>query len=322
MNPKDMSVENKPLTQESIQRYIDDKEEESAYLEFKRGDALLKNKNVKEEIHKDVSAFANSDGGIIIYGIEEKNHVAAGIVPVNGNEITKEWLEQVINTGIKRRIDGLMIEPIRIDDKVEQTVYVVTVPRSANAAHMSSDGHFYKRANFQVVRLDEYEIRDLYNRREQTQLEIAEPVINGQGMVNQNIMNYQIPKLFQYHITIRFDILNKGNSIEKLYKTEILIPSGTYTNTQFPDPFVQARVRTENGYDIHSFPNKSPLFQGELATVGTAHLRLTRGNWELFESRSVLIKLFYSNGVEVKTIDLIKTLKYNDKSLSLDDFQP
>jgi len=41
----------------------------------------------KNEISKDVSAFANSDGGTIIYGIEEEGHLPKRIdggVPAGG----------------------------------------------------------------------------------------------------------------------------------------------------------------------------------------------------------------------------------------------
>ena len=37
---------------------------------------MSKDDKKKAEIAKDVSAFANSDGGIILYGIEEQEHKA------------------------------------------------------------------------------------------------------------------------------------------------------------------------------------------------------------------------------------------------------
>ena len=45
--------------------------EENIHLDYKAADALSKSDNKKKEISKDVSAFANSDGGVIIYGIRE-----------------------------------------------------------------------------------------------------------------------------------------------------------------------------------------------------------------------------------------------------------
>src|SRR5687768_442894 len=107
------------FTQEDIDRYISTNAEESSHLEFKRGDALQKSDQAKFNIGKDVSAFANADGGILIYGIEEKDYKANNLFFVNGNEITKEWLEEVVNSRVQKKINGLKIDPIRYNNKIE-----------------------------------------------------------------------------------------------------------------------------------------------------------------------------------------------------------
>lgn len=96
--------------------------EESTHLDFKASGALGKQINKKREIAKDVSAFANSDGGVIIYGISEKDHVATSISPVDGEEFTKEWLEQVISSNIEKRIPDIRIYPVRIKGDISQTI--------------------------------------------------------------------------------------------------------------------------------------------------------------------------------------------------------
>ena len=52
-----------------LQRHIDDGIEESLNLDYKDARSIAKSDSKKREITKDVSAMANSDGGIIIYGI-------------------------------------------------------------------------------------------------------------------------------------------------------------------------------------------------------------------------------------------------------------
>jgi predicted HTH transcriptional regulator len=83
---------------EDLNSMITQEVQESLELDYKRSDALKKTDGAKKEISKDVSAFANSAGGTIIYGIEEEGHlpkkIDAGLDP---NEMSKEWLEQVIN---------------------------------------------------------------------------------------------------------------------------------------------------------------------------------------------------------------------------------
>ncbi|MFN8349444.1 MAG: ATP-binding protein [Spirosomataceae bacterium] len=118
----------------------------------------------KDIISKDVASFANSDGGIIIYGIKEENHKAHSTTFINGNEFTKEWLEQVINSTIQRHIPDVKIYPIREAGRIEKTIYIVKIPKSLEAPHISKDQRFYKRFNFMSVPMEEYEIRQLYGR--------------------------------------------------------------------------------------------------------------------------------------------------------------
>ena len=59
------------ITEEDINQLISTKTEESIHLDFKQAEALSKNDKKKSEIAKDISAFANSDGGIVIYGLKE-----------------------------------------------------------------------------------------------------------------------------------------------------------------------------------------------------------------------------------------------------------
>ena len=58
-----------------LNQLIRDQVQESLHLDYKKTDSLDNTEKNKKEISKDVSAFANSDGGIIIYGIVEKKHL-------------------------------------------------------------------------------------------------------------------------------------------------------------------------------------------------------------------------------------------------------
>lgn len=82
-----------------VQTYIDNRIEESLNLDYKGPDSLQHNDPKRREITKDVSAMANSDGGIIIYGVaEDPNppHYPDRISPVKRAVFSKETLDQVI----------------------------------------------------------------------------------------------------------------------------------------------------------------------------------------------------------------------------------
>lgn len=159
-------------TLETIQSFIDNQIEESINIEFKSSGAISRTPSIKKEISKDVSAFANSDGGIIVYGLEEKNHKADSLSFIDGNEFTKEFLEQVINSTIKRAISDLRIHVIRVDGNPVKSVYVVQIPSSFDAPHMNQDKRYYRRYNFESILMEEYEVRQLYGRKLKSKLDI------------------------------------------------------------------------------------------------------------------------------------------------------
>jgi hypothetical protein len=148
-------------TQDDLQRLIDDEIQESLTLDYKASPSLGKDSKPRDELCKDVSAFANSAGGQIIYGIEEKDQKPTKID--QGSDLTREWIEQVIDSNVQPRIDGLVITPIPISSG--RHAYVLAIPQaSGRAPHQAADKKYYKRQNFQSVPMEDYEIRDALRR--------------------------------------------------------------------------------------------------------------------------------------------------------------
>lgn len=157
-------------TESRLQNFIKSEIEESLTLEYKAAEALDRADFKKKEITKDVSAMANSAGGIIVYGIaedqrEDKRHLPGKITPVDRTRFPREWLEQIIQA-IRPRIDGIVIHSVKLESSENDAAYVVEIPQS-NTAHQASDHRYYKRFNFQAVPMEDYEIRDVIF-REQT----------------------------------------------------------------------------------------------------------------------------------------------------------
>ncbi|NUY82389.1 ATP-binding protein [Flavobacterium sp. MAH-1] len=193
-----------------IELLIANEIEESVSIEFKAAGALGKSDGKKDEMTKDVAAFANANGGIIIYGISEINHKADSKSYINGNIFTKEWIEQILNSGIQRPIPDMKIFPIREGGDLEKTIYVVQIPESLDAPHISRDKRFYRRHNFESLKMEEYEIRQLYGRTSKSILEIAGYRIKYNGIKNKKV---------EFEIVI--SIINSGERAEKEYKTNL-----------------------------------------------------------------------------------------------------
>lgn len=148
-------------TLEDLQGLIKSDTQENLHLDFKASGSLAMDDKKKADISKDVSSFANSDGGTIVYGIVEADHKAS-CLDDGTSAIDKEWLENIITSTINPRIDGIIIHPVEI--KAGSYAYIVHIPKSNRAPHQANDKRFYKRFNFKSVPMEQYEVLDVMNR--------------------------------------------------------------------------------------------------------------------------------------------------------------
>jgi hypothetical protein len=200
-----------PWTRERLQKMIDDRIEESFQLDYKAADALSRTDSGKKEITKDVSAFANSSGGTIIYGIKEfsdpeKKHLPEKLDPVDGKAFTREWLDQVLNE-IDPHIENLRITPVRVGPPDENTCYVVEIPKG-DTCHQAGSLRYYRRSNFECQALRDHEIQDIKNRRKNPLLELT----------------VHLFKTTDCTLKVNLCVKNKGIVIPNRYQTEVLLP--------------------------------------------------------------------------------------------------
>jgi predicted HTH transcriptional regulator len=89
-------------TKEDLQRLVDEEIQESLTLDYKASPSLARDDKSRDELCKDVSAFANSAGGQIIYGIVEKDRKPVKVD--DGGDLSREWIEQVIDSRVSAAI--------------------------------------------------------------------------------------------------------------------------------------------------------------------------------------------------------------------------
>jgi hypothetical protein len=278
---------------------IENETEESIHLDFKEANALDKSDGKKKDISKDVTSFANSDGGIIIYGIKEQNHKAHSLSYIDGNTYTKEWLEQLINSTIQRRIPDIAIFPIRHDNKIEQTIYLVKIPKSLDAPHLSKDKRFYKRFNFESVPMEEYEIRQLYGRKLKSKL-----VLGGWSIGRTDKDDEDDEKMtFKFEVSV----INDGDVMEKDYKVNVYFNNfnkhlNISWNTNTPNYdytwFEQGRVKVSSHSPAPVYPNERVNAIRFNIEIPKAHLI------EAFQDIKIEVALYYEHGEDKMEGDL------------------
>jgi len=153
---------NPPTSREDLEKFIYLGVQESLHLDYKDSRALAKEK--RDEIVKDVSSFANADGGVLIYGVRENDHLPESLDDGTSNDIMdREWVDQILQTNITPPVAG--IEIFQIPASHERSFFVVVIPKSFRGPHQASDKKYYKRYNFRSSPMDHYEVEDVISRR-------------------------------------------------------------------------------------------------------------------------------------------------------------
>jgi hypothetical protein len=200
------------MTLNEITALIDSGEYESKYLEFKAAKALPE-KTINEfrnELSKDVSSFANSAGGTIIYGVAES---PLRLDPIDRKQFSAERLEQLINGNISPGIPDIRIHPIPVE--AEKILYAVEIPQG-KTAHQAADLKYYRRSERTIYAMQDHEIRDVMRRSSgiETDLDFL-PDFGRSHSESKNMQKYRSGRHFEVRVT------NLGNRVSNWCVAEI-----------------------------------------------------------------------------------------------------
>lgn len=271
--------------EEDIEALIHNHVQESFTLDYKRSEALDNDSARKKELSKDVSAFANSAGGVLVYGVIEEKHLPAGIDDgYDPRIISREWIEHVINSNIQRHIDGIRIKQIELKKRSPgRVIYVVSVPQSKRAPHMANGHIFYKRHNFESIPMEEYEVRDVARRDEVPDLHL-ELSLPG----NERELTFGNGAQSSEPIEIQTHIRNRAITPAMYYIAAVLIDERITVSAlgdwrDGGEAMVQVGGEQVAMRQFHmncAVPHKLPIWQGEkfLLTSKTMRIAVPRPN--------------------------------------------
>ncbi len=127
---------------------------------------------IRDELAKQLSAFANTGGGRIIYGLTDKGQVDLGGVSriAKGNRSTKEWIEDLVPSLTDYEILGVNVYEItgkgsKAQIQSGKALYVVDIPDSERAPHQSRrDWRYYVRLGSKSQPAPHRLVEDIRNR--------------------------------------------------------------------------------------------------------------------------------------------------------------
>jgi hypothetical protein len=149
------------ISENDIPDLIETKTIETKTLEFKGALPNISDVEKKLDFLGNIVSFANSSGGLIIYGMGEKGGIASKIVNIDTSEADAKFrrMFQIIEAGIEPRMITPALQPITIG---ADRIYIMKILSSFNKPHRVKDNRkFYMRRDNGKYELDIGEIKDL-----------------------------------------------------------------------------------------------------------------------------------------------------------------
>jgi Putative DNA-binding domain len=208
---------------QNILSFIEEAVEEDLFLEFKTvNHPTIKNDGSdKKNLSKCLSGFANSLGGIIVWGVkaslnEKGIDAAKELKPIDEVSKLSNWFKKLEGQAVTPSILGVRHKKIITG---EDTGYLVTyVPPSDDCPHMANyaEKHYYKRSGDNFYPCEHYDIVDLFNRKKFPKLEVKidEIKCHYSGSVGGNP---------HYEISTNVFITNSGKTMAKYPRLSLTV---------------------------------------------------------------------------------------------------
>ena len=177
------------LQLDDLVSYVTSQQEENLTLDFKlinRPD--FSHTDDKKTLARALSGFANSSGGLIIWGIDarkngQKIDCAREAHEIRPLSLLLSRLNELTSRAVSPPIDAIRHKPI---SSGQDSGFAVTlVPESESGPHMAKLGEdrYYKRSGDAFYKLEHFDLEDMFGRRKKPKLSVAATIILNRGEI-------------------------------------------------------------------------------------------------------------------------------------------
>lgn len=189
-----------------IAEYIRLGQEEHVHLDFKTvRDGKLRSEDDKRNLAKCLSGFANSSGGIIVWGVDARENAqgidcAGAAAEIASLKLFISRLNELTGEAVSPIVDGVRHKAI--ETAPDRGFAVTLVPETASGPHMAKLGEdrYYKRSGDSFYRMEHFDLEDMFGRRQKPRLRLI-------------IEHIPVPNPVEE--VIRFRVLNEGRATAK-----------------------------------------------------------------------------------------------------------
>ena len=229
---------------EDVQRFVDEKREEDLHLEFKQKQDSRNgapDAKDKENFSKSLSAFANADGGVLVWGVktDHRDQVdrAADCNPIAEPEKFRARLQDCILGATQPPVDGVAVEVVPPNGG--SGFVKCLIPASDKQPHMANDNRYYLRTSNGKRQIEHHELEYMFGRRQRPVLKLRLALL----ATTLNDMPCE---------SLEVGLLNEGRAIAKYAGVFVELSDSTITKMQVVDG-VQDMSRMNAGRHVFSW---------------------------------------------------------------------
>ncbi|MCS3480262.1 hypothetical protein M2212_007108 [Bradyrhizobium elkanii] len=168
------------LTWDAIEAFVRDRQEENLHLDFKTvANSELTNKDDKRNLASAISGFANSDGGLIIWGVDARKNAdgvdcATSIIELSNPLLMVSRLNALTGEATSPIADGVRHKAIINPATRSSGVVATLVPENDSAPYMAKLGEhrYFKRSGDSFYRMEHFDLEDMFGRRRKAKLRV------------------------------------------------------------------------------------------------------------------------------------------------------
>jgi hypothetical protein len=151
--------------------------EEDLFLEVKQAAAPM-SEDDKIHLSEALSGFANSAGGVVIFGLVAKKDRQGDVIskphPIKNLDLFVPEVQSLIGKAVVPLVDGVLVKVIRYADNPSYGFVVILIPESDRGPHRAmlkgTHKQYYKRSGDSFYVMEHFDLADMFGKRRKPDL--------------------------------------------------------------------------------------------------------------------------------------------------------